>query len=263
MSKHVLILGGHGKVSQHLTPILLKKSWTVTSIIRTQDQVPAIEKLAPSSSGSGKLNVLVRSIEDVTSQQKAQAILDEVKPDTIFWSAGAGGKGDPSRTFTIDRDAAIHFINAAVATPSIKKFILVSYLSSRKTKPTWWSDKAWQDALDGNKKLYNYSLAKIAADEALWQESRKRTDGFAGISLRPGLLTEEPAGKIEFGKTKEAKGTSSRQTVAEVAALIAENDSFTTSWVDLLDGDEDPKTAVDRVAKENVDVAVGEEFYKA
>ncbi|KAF4777304.1 NAD dependent epimerase/dehydratase [Colletotrichum scovillei] len=242
MSKHVLILGGHGKVSQHLTPILLKKSWTVTSIIRTQDQVPAIEKLGADQS-SGKLNVLVRN--------------------TIFWSAGAGGKGDPSRTFTIDRDAAIHFINAAVATPSIKKFILVSYLSSRKTKPTWWSDKAWQDALDGNKKLYNYSLAKIAADEALWQESKKRTDGFAGISLRPGLLTEEPAGKIEFGKTKEAKGTSSRQTVAEVAALIAENDSFTTSWVDLLDGDEDPKTAVDRVAKEKVDVAVGEEFYKA
>ncbi|OLN87253.1 UPF0659 protein-like protein 1 [Colletotrichum chlorophyti] len=260
MSRHVLILGGHGKVSQFLTPLLLQKSWTVTSVIRAQDQVPAIEKLGAGQ--AGKLNVLVRSIEDVTDQSKAQAILDEVKPDTIVWSAGAGGKGNPERTFLIDRDAAIHFIKAAVATPSIKKFILVSYLSSRKVKPTWWSDDAWQDALEGNKKLSNYFKAKVAADELLWQESKKRQD-FAGISLRPGLLTEEPAGKVEFGKTKGVKGTSSRQSVAEIAALLAENDHVTTSWVDHLDGEEDPKAAVERVAKEKIDVAEGEEFYKA
>ncbi|WQF82039.1 Putative NAD(P)-binding domain, NAD(P)-binding domain superfamily [Colletotrichum destructivum] len=260
MSRHVLILGGHGKVSQFLTPLLLKKSWTVTSVIRAQEQVPAIEKLGAGQ--AGKLNVLVRSIEDVSDQAKAQAILDEVKPDTIVWSAGAGGKGNPERTFAIDRDAAIYFVKAAVATPSIKKFILVSYLSSRRTKPTWWSDQAWQDAQEGNKKLANYFQAKVAADEVLWQESKKRAD-FSGVSLRPGALTEAPAGNVEFGRTKGVKGSSSRESVAEVAALIAENDAFTTSWVDHLDGDEDPKAAVDRVAREKVDVAEGEEFYKA
>ncbi|KAL0941285.1 UPF0659 protein-like protein 1 [Colletotrichum truncatum] len=260
MSRHVLILGGHGKVSQNLTPLLLKKSWTVTSVIRAQEQVPTIEKLGANQ--SGKLNVLVRSIEDVKDQSQAQAILDEVKPDTIIWSAGAGGKGNPERTFLVDRDAAIHFVRASIATPSIKKFILVSYLGSRKNKPSWWSEEEWQNSLDGNKKLANYFKAKVAADEVLWQESRKRQD-FAGVSLRPGLLTDEPAGKVQFGKTSKAKGTSSRQSVAEIAALIAENENFTTSWVDHLDGDEDPKAAVDRVAKEKVDVAEGEDFYKA
>ncbi|TDZ30009.1 UPF0659 protein [Colletotrichum spinosum] len=260
MSRHVLILGGHGKISQHITPLLLNKSWTVASVIRAQEQVPAIEKLGAGQ--PGKLNVLVRSIEDVTQQSHAQAILDEVKPDTIFWSAGAGGKGGPERTFLVDRDAAIHFIKAAVATPSVKKFILVSYLSSRRSKPTWWSDDAWRDAQDVNTKLSNYFKAKVATDEVLWTESRKRSD-FAGVSLRPGTLSEEPAGKVELGRTKGVKGLSSRAGVAEVAALIAANDDFKTSWVDHLDGDEDPKTAVERVARDKVDVAEGEEFYKA
>jgi nucleoside-diphosphate-sugar epimerase len=88
-SHHVLILGGHGYVAQHLTPLLLKRSWTVTSVIRASEQVPTIEKLGAGL--PGKLNVLVRSIEDVTSQDKAQSILDEVKPDYIAWSAGMFG----------------------------------------------------------------------------------------------------------------------------------------------------------------------------
>ncbi|KAK2020582.1 hypothetical protein LX32DRAFT_576694, partial [Colletotrichum zoysiae] len=169
----------------------------------------------------------------------------------------------PFQTFAIDRDAAIHFIKAAVATPSVRKFILVSYLSSRKTRPAWWSDEAWADAQAVNQKLANYFGAKVAADEALWRESRTRPHDFAGVSLRPGTLTEAPAGGVELGRTEGAKGSSSRQSVAEVAALIAENDGFATSWVDHLDGDEDPEAAVDRVARDKVDVAEGEDFYKA
>lgn len=95
MSKHVLILGGHGKVSQFLTPLLLRKSWTVTSIIRAEEQVPTVQKLGDSL--QGKLNVLVRSIEDVKSESQAKTILDEVKPDYVVWSAGAGGRGGPER----------------------------------------------------------------------------------------------------------------------------------------------------------------------
>jgi len=85
-SHHVLLLGGHGKIAQLLTPLLLKRSWTVTSVIRTSEQTPANEKLGAGL--PGKLNVLVRSIEDVTSQDKALSILNEVKPDYIAWSAG-------------------------------------------------------------------------------------------------------------------------------------------------------------------------------
>lgn len=85
-SHHVLVLGGHGKIAQMLTPLLLKRSWTVTSVIRTQEQAPTIEKLGAGL--PGKLNVLVRSIADVDSDARARSILDEVKPDYVAWSAG-------------------------------------------------------------------------------------------------------------------------------------------------------------------------------
>lgn len=102
MSKHVLVLGGHGKVSQLLTPLLLRKSWTVTSIIRAEEQVPTIQKLGESQ--QGKLNVLVRSIEDVKSESQAKTILDEVKPDYVVWSAGAGGRGGAERVRIISNN---------------------------------------------------------------------------------------------------------------------------------------------------------------
>lgn len=83
---HVLLLGGHGQISQFLTPLLLRRSWTVTSVIRAKEQVPAIEKLGTGQPGT--LNVLVQSIEDVASQEQAADILNKVKPDMIAWSAG-------------------------------------------------------------------------------------------------------------------------------------------------------------------------------
>ena len=95
MSHHVLLLGGHGKIAQLLTPLLLKNSWTVTSIIRAQEQVPTIEALGKGQ--PGKLNVLVHSIEDVSSQDQAASLLNKVSPDYIAWSAGAGGKGGAER----------------------------------------------------------------------------------------------------------------------------------------------------------------------
>jgi dTDP-4-dehydrorhamnose reductase len=85
-SHHVLLLGGHGKVSQLLTPLLLKRSWTVTSVIRSEEQKPTIEQLGAGL--PGKLNVLVRSIEDIDSRDKALGVLSEVQPDYIAWSAG-------------------------------------------------------------------------------------------------------------------------------------------------------------------------------
>lgn len=86
MSHHILLIGGHGKIAQLLTPLLLARSWNVTSMIRTPEQTPAIEKLGEGQ--PGKLNVFVSSVEDVNSEGDAQKILDQVKPDWVVWSAG-------------------------------------------------------------------------------------------------------------------------------------------------------------------------------
>lgn len=97
-SHHVLLLGGNGKVARYLTPLLLRRSWRVTSIIRSHDQVQDLKRLGEGQ--PGKLEVLVRSLEDVKSDSHARSLIDEVRPDYIVWSAGAGGKGGPERVST-------------------------------------------------------------------------------------------------------------------------------------------------------------------
>ncbi|CAG9980446.1 unnamed protein product [Clonostachys byssicola] len=260
MSHHVLVLGGHGKVAQLLTPLLLQRSWTVTSVIRAQEQVPTIEKLGAGQ--PGKLNVLVRSIEDVASQEQAAGILAEVKPDYIAWSAGAGGKGAPERTFKIDRDAAVHFINAAAATPSITRFLLVSYIGSRRAGASWWPEGEWEQYNESvnHGVLANYYKAKIVADEELYRASRKNPH-LVGINLRPGLLTEDPVGKVTLGRTPYPKGNSSRANVAKVADTLLAAEGIKNTWLDLYDGDEEIEDAVKRVVQAGVNVAEGEPVY--
>jgi dTDP-4-dehydrorhamnose reductase len=86
MAHNILLIGGHGKVAQLLTPLLLAKSWNVTSMIRTASQQSAVEKLGQNQ--PGKLSVLVSSVADVQNEKDAKSILDKVEPDWVVWSAG-------------------------------------------------------------------------------------------------------------------------------------------------------------------------------
>ncbi|KAK1249437.1 hypothetical protein MKX07_002953 [Trichoderma sp. CBMAI-0711] len=257
---HVLILGGHGKIAQLLTPLLLKRSWAVTSIIRKEEQVPTVERLGAGL--PGRLSVLVRSIEDVDSQDKAARILDEVNPDYVAWSAGAGGKYGTEGTFRIDRDAAIHFINAAASRPSITRFLLVSYSGSRRKAAPWWSAAEWEDYYKSTNlgSLATYYQAKLAADEVLYAVA-KQSPTLVGIDLRPGTLTDEPKGKVTLGKTKNVKGSVPRATVAHVADALLAAEGVKSGWLDLLQGDDDIDEAVSAVVREGVDAAEGEDIY--
>ncbi|EWZ38737.1 hypothetical protein BFJ70_g1447 [Fusarium oxysporum] len=237
MGQHILILGGHGKIAQILTRQLLKKPRTIATVIRAQEQVPQIESLA---SGQKRLNVLVRSLEDIKSVCQAKNILEEVKPDAVVWSAGAGGKGGLDRT------------------PSIKKFIPISYLACRRQSPSWWDSDVWTYALEMQSgDLSNYCRAKLAADEVLLQNSSLQSD-FSGISLRPGMLSDEPAGQVELGKTKTSRGNVSRASVADTIVSLLENQNVESSWLDLLYGDHDVNVSVERIASAGLDAAEGE-----
>ncbi|KAI1105746.1 NAD(P)-binding protein [Jackrogersella minutella] len=257
--RNVLLLGGHGKVSQLLTPLLLQRSWNVTSIIRDPAQVATLEKLGEGQ--KGKLNILVRSIEDVTSTEQAKTLIDEVKPDYVVWSAGAGGKGAPERTYKVDRDAASHFIRASVATPSVTKFVTISFIGSRLKKASWVPDGLWLEYRNMVRKaLQSYYEAKVVADNVLYFEGKKRND-FAGICLRPGALTDEPAGNVTLGKLPVLQGNSSRASVANLTALLLDAPNVKSCWLDMIDGDEDPEAAVKRCVDEGVNAADGE-FYE-
>ena len=170
---------------------------------------------------------------------------------------GAGGKGGPSRTNAIDRDACIHFIRSSIETPSITKFLLVSALSIRRGRASWFDDDSYASMLKVNTEVMPaYYKAKLAADEVLTVLGEERK-GFGYISLRPGALTDEPeTGKVVLGRTK-ARGSVSRGVVAEVAVRLLEREGV-KGWFDLLGGEQDVGSEVERVLKEGVDSRDGE-----
>ncbi|SLM37815.1 nad dependent epimerase dehydratase family protein [Lasallia pustulata] len=235
--------------------MLLSRSWSVTSVIRDPSQTEEI--LSKGKGQPGKVDVLVRSLEDIKSEEQAQSVLDEVKPQYVVWSAGAGGKGGSSRTYAIDRDAAMHFIHASVHTPSITKFLMVSYNCNRRKQPSWWNDDQWAHAQKVNlETLKDYHAAKIDADECLTALAKQRGGGFAAIVLRPGDLTNDvAAGRV--GQTA-AQGQVRRADVAAVAAELLGNEKA-NGWYDLLEGDEDISMAVERVVRDKVDCVEGED----
>ncbi|KAJ5143852.1 uncharacterized protein N7515_002639 [Penicillium bovifimosum] len=258
----VLLLGGHGKIALHLTPLLLKRAWNVTSVIRNPDHESEI--LALGKGLKGNIKVLVSSLDDVKSASDAQKIIDTVTPDYVVWSAGAGGKGGPSRTIAIDQEAAKHFLTASFATPSVSKFLMISYLGSRRNQPSWMPDDEWAGIVKTNTEvLPTYAKAKQEADEYMTALAavRKRdpTRPFQAINLRPGLLTDQPATrKVELGITGKGRGSVTREDVAIVAdGLLARAD--VEGWIDLVNGEEGVEEAVERVARERVDAVVGED----
>jgi hypothetical protein len=172
---------------------------------------------------------------------------------------GAGGKGGPSRTNAIDRDACIHFIRASLSSPTITKFLLVSFLSSRRDRAPWWDDESWAIARKFNEEIAPaYYKAKLAADEALTVLGEQKK-GFGYIILRPGGLTDDKeVGKISFGKTK-ARGMVARGDVAEVAVRLLEKEGV-SGWFDLLSGEEETGAAVERVLKEGFNSVEGEDL---
>lgn len=148
-------------------------------------------------------------------------------------------------------------MKAAAESDCVRKFILISYLACRRSQPTWWSSYVWSDAQNLQRTLPDYCLAKTDADIALLEEFSRRPD-IVGVSLRPGLLSDEGLGTVELGKTKSAKGSVSRESVAHVAAGLIDDSKMKTCWLDLLDGDEVIDLALKRVSDNSVSTADGE-----
>lgn len=183
----VLIIGAHGKVALHLAPLLAERGDEVTGVIRNPDHAADVEAAGATP--------VVADVE----QLDTSAIADLLRGhDAVVWSAGAGG-GDPSRTYAVDRDAAIRSIDAA-ASAGVSRYVMVSYIGSR-----------LDHSIPEDNSFFAYAEAKAAADEHL------RASALDWTILAPGPLTlDDPTGLIEVADPGE--GRVSRADVAAVAA---------------------------------------------
>lgn len=164
----------------------------------------------------------------------------------------------------MDQDAAKHYITSSLATPGVSKFLMVSYIGSRKNRAPWWTDEDFESYKHvRDDVLVDYAKAKVEADEHLLVLAKKRRDDgdtkFQAINLRPGTLNDEKAsGKIQLGQTS-SRGKVPRSEVAAVAAALLDR-SDTSGWYDLLEGEDDIETAIDKLVKSNHDGTAGEDM---
>lgn len=144
---------------------------------------------------------------------------------------------------------------------------MVSYIASRRNRPSWWTDGDWESAQKVNTEvLKNYFEAKVEADEFLVAQAEKRrrrggdnTTPFQYIDLRPGSLTDDPmTGRVLLGKTP-ASGKVTREDVAQVAVRLLERGD-TNGYYDLLNGEEAIDEAVERVVREGWNSLEGEDL---
>ncbi len=203
----VIVIGGHGKVARHLTPVLTSRDHEVTAVVRNPDHVPDVEADGATA-----------AVADVESMDTAD-IADLLRGhDGVVWAAGAGG-GDPQRTYAVDRDAAIRSMEAAEEAGA-KRYVMVSYFGAGP-----------DHAVPEDNPFHAYAEAKTAAD------GRLQDTGLAWTILRPSRLTDgEPTGHIETSRGGATAGEVSRADVAQVAAEVLERPNLAGEVIEFNNG---------------------------
>jgi uncharacterized protein YbjT (DUF2867 family) len=204
----IVIIGGHGKVALHLAQILTDRGDRVSSVIRNPDHADDIR-----ATGA---RPVIADVEGLDTDALAELLAGH---EAVVFSAGAGG-GDASRTYAVDRDAAIRVIDAARQS-GVRRFVMVSYFGAG-------SDHG----VSQDNSFYAYAEAKSAADAHL------RATDLDWTVLGPSSLTLDPAtGRIEVGADAADKGSVSREDVALVAAAALSDDSTINRTIDFNNGE--------------------------
>lgn len=189
----VVILGGHGKVGMRLARLLSERGDGVTSVFRRLEHEEEVR-----STGA---NPVVLDLEQSDVHHIEEVVAGK---DAVVWSAGAGG-GNPSRTYAVDRDAAIRTAVAA-AKADVQRFVMVSYLGSRPDHGVPHDDP-----------FYPYAEAKATADEHL------RGSGLDWTILQPGGLSDDPGtGRVKVTSQPEDTPVSRDDVAAAVVAALDE-----------------------------------------
>ncbi|HEX5562517.1 MAG TPA: SDR family oxidoreductase [Nocardioidaceae bacterium] len=205
----ITLIGGHGKVALLTAPLLVEAGHEVVSVFRNPDHTDDVAATGAEPK--------VADVETMDTDAMTELLSGS---DVVVWSAGAGG-GNPSRTWAVDRDAAIRSMDAAERA-GVPDYVMVSYFGARPDHGVPEGDS-----------FFPYAEAKAAADAHL-KRSRLRW-----TILGPSRLTLEPAtGRIEVRRDGLRGGEVSRANVARVIATVVEDRERTAGrMIEFNDGD--------------------------
>lgn len=202
----IVVVGGHGKVALRLARILSDRGDRVTSVFRNPEHAAEV-------AGTGA-HPVVADIERFDTDALTVLLAGQ---DAVVFSAGAGG-GDPSRTYAVDRDAAIRVIDAA-SRAGARRFVMVSYFGAGPDHGVSQDDP-----------FFAYAEAKAAADAHL------RASDLDWTVLGPGRLTlDQGTGRVAVGATGRG-GEVTRDDVALVAAAALADDTTIGRTIDFNNG---------------------------
>lgn len=213
----VVIAGGHGKIALLLTARLAARGDSVVGVVRNPDHVDDVR-----AAGG---DAVVLDLESAAVDEVASALAGA---DAAVFAAGAGPGSGVARKDTVDRGAAVLFADAAEAA-GVRRFLQVSSIGLER------ADDPGTDEV-----FAAYLRAKAAAEQDLIGRSLDWT------ILRPGRLTDDPAGgRVSLG-ARVARGAVSRDDVAAVLVALLDAPATVGRVLELVGGD----TPVERALAE-------------
>jgi nucleoside-diphosphate-sugar epimerase len=185
----VAIAGAHGRIAMRLAAMLVAGGDEVIGLIRSPDHEEDIRGLGASP--------VVCDLEYATQREIASAIADA---DAAVFAAGAGPGSGAERKLTVDRDGAIKLLHAAEQA-GIQRYVIISSVGAEAPP-------------DDDDVFSVYLRAKAEADAAVQASDRDWT------IVRPGALTDDPAGaRLRIG-SEPFRGEVPRDDVAAVLARL-------------------------------------------
>jgi len=234
-----LVFGGGGKVARHFARIAGQQGHEVVSVIRDDSHASDLSSLSATP--------LILSLEDA-SVPTLTSTLTEVHPDAVVFSAGAGGKGGPSRTRAVDYEGALKVFDAMEAS-GIKRLIYVGAVDVRdrsKGYPEHYTEEDRKHSDETWKAIGTYMQAKLDAEIEL--HSRK---ALQYTVVRPGFLTLESAKGVEMGILRLRQ--TSRELVAQSILAFAQEPRTEGLTIDVMDGKGTIEGELKKVVEQRLD----------
>ncbi len=204
----IAVVGGHGKVAQHLLVELRRTEHTPVALVRKKEQVATLE------SRGAEVRML-----DIERDDAAGFAAAFEGCDAVVFAAGGGPDGDKERKRTVDLEGSLKSIEGA-RRAGIRRFVQVSAIGVDDPLPDD-TDEVWR----------TYVEAKRDADTAL------RESDLDWTILRPGRLTDDPAtGSVDLGSSVGRDEIPRADVAAVLAACLDEDGSIGKQW-NLVAGD--------------------------